>query len=84
MTRYRRPETDHEHTLFRARCGCVHVEVRGPRIGWRRRSIEFFSYLPSTRRLGGFDRVRDFRPEDLPALKKCLNEAIAWCKGDAD
>lgn len=83
MTSHRKTETDHEQTLFHAKWGVVHVEVRGPRLGWRWRSIEFFRYLPSTRRPGGWDQVRDFRPADLPALKKCLNEAIAWCKEDA-
>ena len=84
MTTRRPPPTDHERTLFQTKAGVVRAEVRGPRIGWRRRTIRFYRLLPSASRPGGWDRVGSFRPEDLASLGKCLSAVAAWCREDAD
>jgi len=85
MNHRRRPETDHERTLYRTQAGVVRGEVRGPRIGWRRRAIRFYRLLPSASPPpGGWDRVDSFRPEDLASLRRCVAAIATWCKEDAD
>jgi len=84
MTARRPEQTDHERTLYRTKAGVVCGEVRGPRIGWRRRAIRFYRFLPSTSRPGGWDHVDSFRPEDLASLRRCVAAVAAWCKEDAD
>jgi len=75
-------QKDHWQKLFHHKDGRVHLEIWGHRIGWKKRSINFYRWRPSTRVPGSFDKVDWFEPRDLVHLEKCIKQAREWCKSD--
>ena len=66
--------------LFKVTKGTVTVEIRGPRLGWRWRDIQYYRWQKSTKDPAGWDRMPPNRAVDQAHLEQCVQAACHWLR----
>ncbi len=79
-----RPYEDHMRVLFRVKKGSVTAEIRGPRIGWQYRDVQYFRWQKSPKHPTKWIRVDPSRPTDQLHLEQCVKAVRTWLKAEDD
>lgn len=66
--------------LFKVKKGTVTAEVRGPRLGWKWRVINYYRWEISTRKPGTWEKAFPDRTVDQMYLDQCVKAVRAWLR----